>query len=186
MGQAEQDCKDRTNRTGLPAQGCKDKTARQVPDSSPLSLTFCLFPSVSSPLSLPLRLSSVPLPLCLFNILNCSTYSRPLLPPSRAALGSKTGFPLWVGEKVRIRACFLSRTALSLFRNFFLRAFALFFSFALASAKKAPMPTSAYTTEFSSSTAVLFQVQGADPIADASFPSKFIINQIIYQTEHIS
>jgi hypothetical protein len=23
MGQAEQDCKDRTNRTGLPAQGCK-------------------------------------------------------------------------------------------------------------------------------------------------------------------
>jgi hypothetical protein len=28
MGKAGQDCKDRTNRTGLPAQGCKNKTAR--------------------------------------------------------------------------------------------------------------------------------------------------------------
>ncbi len=28
MGQEEQDCKDRTNRTGLPAQGYKSKTAR--------------------------------------------------------------------------------------------------------------------------------------------------------------
>jgi hypothetical protein len=46
-------------------------------------------------------------------------------------LGSETGFPLWVEEKARIRAFFLSRSALSLF-------FALscsFFRFALASAK---------------------------------------------------
>jgi hypothetical protein len=28
MGQAEQDCKERTNRTELPEQGCKSKTAR--------------------------------------------------------------------------------------------------------------------------------------------------------------
>jgi hypothetical protein len=28
MGQAEQECKDRTNRTGLPAQGCKNTTAQ--------------------------------------------------------------------------------------------------------------------------------------------------------------
>jgi hypothetical protein len=36
MGQAEQDCKDRTNRTGLPAQGCKNKTspARQKVEDS--------------------------------------------------------------------------------------------------------------------------------------------------------
>jgi hypothetical protein len=36
MGQAEKDCKDRTNRTGLPAQGCKNKTtqARQKGDNS--------------------------------------------------------------------------------------------------------------------------------------------------------
>jgi hypothetical protein len=39
-------------------------------------------------------------------------------------------------EKARIRAFFLSRSALSLFfALFFLRALALFFSFALASAK---------------------------------------------------
>ncbi len=44
-------------------------------------------------------------------------------------MGSETGFPLWVEEKARIRAFFLSRSALSLFfALFFLRAFALFFS----------------------------------------------------------
>jgi hypothetical protein len=41
-------------------------------------------------------------------------------------LGSETGFPLWVEEKARIRAFFLSRSALSLFfALFFLHAFAL-------------------------------------------------------------
>jgi hypothetical protein len=48
-----------------------------------------------------------------------------------SALGSETGFLLWGEEKARIRAFFLSRSALSLF-------FALlrsFFGFALASAK---------------------------------------------------
>jgi hypothetical protein len=62
------------------------------------------------------------------------------------ALGSKTGFPLWVGEKARIRAFFLSRSALSLFfALFFLRAFALLFCLRARereSAKKAPAPTS--------------------------------------------
>ncbi len=44
-------------------------------------------------------------------------------------MGSETGFPLWVEEKARIRAIFLSRSALSLFFALFvLRAFALFFS----------------------------------------------------------
>ncbi len=28
MDRAEQNCKNRTNRTGLPAQGCKNKTAQ--------------------------------------------------------------------------------------------------------------------------------------------------------------
>jgi hypothetical protein len=43
-------------------------------------------------------------------------------------LGSETGFLLWGEEKARIRAFFLSRSALSLFfALFFLRAFALFF-----------------------------------------------------------
>jgi hypothetical protein len=63
-------------------------------------------------------------------------------------LGSETGFPLWVEEKARIRAFFLSRSALSLFfALFFLRAFALFFSLRARereSAKKATAPTSGY------------------------------------------
>ncbi len=63
------------------------------------------------------------------------------------ALGSKTGYPLWVGEKAQIRAFFLSRSALSLFfALFFLRAFALLFCLCARereSAKKAPAPTSA-------------------------------------------
>jgi hypothetical protein len=59
------------------------------------------------------------------------------------ALGSKTGFPLWVGEKARIRAFFPSRSALSLFSRFFF--FALLFCLRARereSAKKAPAPTS--------------------------------------------
>jgi hypothetical protein len=63
-------------------------------------------------------------------------------------LGSETGFPLWVKEKARIRAFFLSRSALSLFfALFFLRAFALFFSLRARErecAKKAPAPTSGF------------------------------------------
>jgi hypothetical protein len=67
-------------------------------------------------------------------------------------LGSETGFPLWVEEKARIRAFFLSRSALSLFfALFFLHAFALFFRFALTSAKKAPGPTTANSVVISDS-----------------------------------
>jgi hypothetical protein len=56
-------------------------------------------------------------------------------------LGSETRFPLWGEEKARIRAFFLSRSALSLF-------FALFFLLVMThrerkSAIKAPPPTSA-------------------------------------------
>jgi hypothetical protein len=61
-----------------------------------------------------------------------------------------TGFPFWVEEKARIRAFFLSRSALSLFfALFILRAFALFFSLRARereSAKKAPTPTSGVHT----------------------------------------
>jgi hypothetical protein len=63
-------------------------------------------------------------------------------------LGSKTGYSLWVGEKARICAFFLSRSALSLFfALFFLRAFALLFCLRAperGSAKKAPAPTSGW------------------------------------------
>jgi hypothetical protein len=67
--------------------------------------------------------------------------------PCPAALGSETRFPLCGEEKERIRAFFLSRSALSLFfALFFLRAFALFFLASRArkrkSAKKAPAPNS--------------------------------------------
>ncbi len=113
-------------------------------------------------------------PLCLYNILNCTSHSRPCFSPCRAALGSETGFPLWVEEKAQIHAFFfrawrfrffcaffLSRSALSLFfALFFLRAFALFFLRAFAlffslrareheSAKKAPAPTSAHWSSWS-------------------------------------
>jgi hypothetical protein len=57
-------------------------------------------------------------------------------PPCRVALGSKTRFPVWVGEKARIRAFLLSRSALSLFfALFFFALLRSYFAFALASAK---------------------------------------------------
>jgi hypothetical protein len=90
--------------------------------------------------------------MCTFNLLTELSYSKPLLSPCRAALGSETGFSLWGEEKARIRAFFLSRSALSLF-------FALFFWLRTReresakarkrkSAKKAPAPTSAHETFF--------------------------------------
>jgi hypothetical protein len=62
-------------------------------------------------------------------------------PPAQRLWALKPDFHCG-GRKKHEFALFLSRSALSLFfALFFLRAFALFFGFALASAKKAPPPT---------------------------------------------
>jgi hypothetical protein len=61
-------------------------------------------------------------------------------------LGSETGFLLWVEEKARIRAFFFRARRFRFFsRSFFFALSHSFFRFALASAKKAPAPTSGPT-----------------------------------------
>ncbi len=80
--------------------------------------------------------SLLSVPLCLFNILNCTSHSRPLLFPLRAALSSETGFPLWVEEKARIHAFFFRARRFRFFsRSFFFALSRSFFRFALASTK---------------------------------------------------
>jgi hypothetical protein len=65
-------------------------------------------------------------------------------PPAERLWALEPDFQCEREKKAQIHAFFLSRSALLLLL-FFLRAFALFFCFALASAKKAPAPTIACT-----------------------------------------
>jgi hypothetical protein len=63
--------------------------------------------------------------------------------PCRSALGFETGFPLWGEDKARIRAFFFRAWRFRFFSGFIFFALSRsFFGFALASAKKAPAPTS--------------------------------------------
>jgi hypothetical protein len=63
------------------------------------------------------------------------------------ALGSKTGFPLWVAEKAQIRAFFFRDRRFRFFSRFFFFALSRYFCLRARereSTKKAPAPTSAY------------------------------------------
>jgi hypothetical protein len=125
--------------------------------SYPLSFAICLFPFVSSPLSLhsvsflltnfsvscPPSLLSVFSPLSpksdkhIYHTVLCTSFPRPCFSPCRAALGSGTGLPVWEGGISANLRFLLLRSALSLFSlSFFLHAFVVFFGFALARAKK--------------------------------------------------